>query len=1239
MTKLVVRLLGGFRVELDGEVVYDFETDKARALLAYLVVEADRPHRRETLAGLLWPDWPDTVARGRLRQTLFRVRQALTGRGSPANPALDPAPTPFLLVTPTDVQFNTASDYSLDVADLEAFARDCGARPPARCELLQAALCADFLAGFSVPDSEAFESWVLSKQEQCHRLAIETLDAQSATFEGSGDYERVVVAARLQLQLEPWLEEAHRRLMRGLALAGRRNEALHQYEACRRALRAELGAEPDAATQALHAEIRAGKLVAAAHPSRPVRRETEQIPDRSRRPVRSSSRLVARAEELGQLNRHLQAALAGETGIAFVSGDAGSGKTALLEGFAASAVADHPQLLVAGARCNPGGSLDTCAPLRRLAEMLFGDLSSETAWWLHGGAQPGRLRDSTPLLLSALAEHGPGLVEALVPAASIARRAGRSTLRAAVDRKPVSTPLSKGVLFDQLVRTLAAISRQQPLILLFDDLHWVDEASADFLLHLGRELGSARLLVLGAYRSKTIALGRRDARSGETFRHPLAAVVNELRLQKGEILIELDRADGRAFVEAYVDTEPNRLGAGFRDALYAQTGGHALFTVESLRNLQARGELVKDEAGRWVARESLDWGALPARVEAVIAERIERLPEVERRILSVASVQGDDFTGEVVAELIGATVAEVLFRLSGSLARQHSLVRAEGVVRAEGPLSLAEPERLGNGQRSIYCFAHHLFQKYLYDQLDPVERAGLHGAVAAVLDRQAGFDPVQRRRLGARLAWHYESAGLPLQAARALLDAGHQAMRVSAFREALDMFDRGLALLGQAGERPTGEAAEIRRLIEVARLGPQRNLAGLGSASLQGGLARAAAAWAGAPAGEAQGRPMLMMIAAETERLFAAGQFEHGLDAAERMRDLASQSGEEGFAALAHHRLGNLYHCMGDLREAESHFGWVRDWLTPERAAEARAEAGHDVAASSLAFSALNQWFLGYPQQALARSSEAITGAIERGDLYAQACASALGSTLLFFLRDKAALQERSEQSYRLCLQGGFAMWQAYAEVFLGWLAVLRGEGAAGIEQMRRALSEWQATGMAVGTDSLVPVLANGCLAAARECPAREDTVRLLATGLAAIDPVLGADVPCGQCYQAELHRLRGELLLARDGLAASAEALVCFQRALQLGREQGALAWELRAAMSLVRLRERHHGPPSEAAWEGQAFAAALVGARRCLADVYARYTEGFAFPDLQEAAGLIGNLEPSATWDHPRQEIGELA
>src|SRR5512136_2037224 len=139
MTRLVVRLLGAFRVELDGEAVYGFETDKARALLAYLVVEADRPHRREALSGLLWPDQPDTVARARLRQTLYRVRQALTGCEPPESRPSSPRDPPFLFVTSTDVQFNTTSDYSLDVAELEAFARQVGAGASLPCGLLPAA--------------------------------------------------------------------------------------------------------------------------------------------------------------------------------------------------------------------------------------------------------------------------------------------------------------------------------------------------------------------------------------------------------------------------------------------------------------------------------------------------------------------------------------------------------------------------------------------------------------------------------------------------------------------------------------------------------------------------------------------------------------------------------------------------------------------------------------------------------------------------------------------------------------------------------------------------------------------------------------------------------------------------------------------------------------------------------------------------------------------------------------------
>ena len=157
---------------------------------------------------------------------------------------------------------------------------------------------------------------------------------------------------------------------------------------------------------------------------------------------------------------------------------------------------------------------------------------------------------------------------------------------------------------------------------------------------------------------------------------------------------------------------------------------------------------------------------------------------------------------------------------------------------------------------------------------------------------------------------------------------------------------------------------------------------------------------------------------------------------------------------------------------------------------------------------------------------------------------------------------------------------------------------------------------MLLGVDSLGIVLTDAYLEAVRRRPEGKDPLGddgragLLTEGLARIDAVLAPNSPCGQCYQAELYRMRGELLLARDGLAATDESLACFERAMERGREKAALAWELRAAMSIVRLRQR----------QGQGYTAELVKARACLQGVYARFTEGFAYPDLEEAAVLIG-------------------
>jgi DNA-binding SARP family transcriptional activator len=257
MARLALFLLGPFQVELDGEPVAAFESDKVRALLAYLAVEADRPHRREKLAGLLWPDRPEKDARRNLRYALSNLRAAIGDRAVGDDQCV--ASPSFLLVSHRTIQFNSASDAWVDVA---AFAKLLASSSPDTSDLEQAVdlYRGEFLEGFFGSDSVAFEEWMLLKQEQLGRQARSALYKLAAMYEQRGEYERALPRVWRQVELDPWQEEARRQLMRVLASSGQRVGALVQYDAYRKALGEELGVEPTQATTELYERIRAGEF-------------------------------------------------------------------------------------------------------------------------------------------------------------------------------------------------------------------------------------------------------------------------------------------------------------------------------------------------------------------------------------------------------------------------------------------------------------------------------------------------------------------------------------------------------------------------------------------------------------------------------------------------------------------------------------------------------------------------------------------------------------------------------------------------------------------------------------------------------------------------------------------------------------------------------------------------------------------------------------------------------------------
>lgn len=254
MARLSICTLGSLDVTLDGEPVTGFESNKVRALLVYLAVEASRLHSRDTLAGLLWPDQPDRAARRNLSQALFNLRQVIRD---------DKADPPFLQITPGTIQFNPNSDHWLDVAVFTAHVTAAEAHAqtwdePNIRQMEQAVELyrGEFLMGFFVDESVPFAEWATLRRERFHQQVLGALYRLSQHYEQHRDYERACHHARRQVELEPWREEAHQQLMRLLARCGQRSAALQQYETCRRTLAEELGIEPSEDTTRLYRRIK-----------------------------------------------------------------------------------------------------------------------------------------------------------------------------------------------------------------------------------------------------------------------------------------------------------------------------------------------------------------------------------------------------------------------------------------------------------------------------------------------------------------------------------------------------------------------------------------------------------------------------------------------------------------------------------------------------------------------------------------------------------------------------------------------------------------------------------------------------------------------------------------------------------------------------------------------------------------------------------------------------------------------
>ncbi len=862
---------------------------------------------------------------------------------------------------------------------------------------------------------------------------------------------------------------------------------------------------------------------------------------------------AARESQLSRLDGALAAALAGAGGVVFITGEAGSGKTALLGEFARRAMQAHAGLLVISGACDAAtGVSDPYLPFREILQLLTGDIEPKRAGAGLTPEHARRLWAAIPDAMQALVAQGPDLIDTLVPGASLelraqafAGQAHRSAwqtrlarlVQSAASHRPDARPaLQLADIFSQVTRVLQTLARQHPLVLVVDDLQWADAGSISLLFHLGRRLAASPILVAAAYRPDALPA------PSERERHPLILVIQELQRISGWDLIDLDACEGRSFVDALLDSEPNRLDVAFRKELVRRTEGHPLFTVELLRGMEERGELVHDAQGRWTEGPALHWERLPTRVEAAIGERIGRLPDRCRAMLLAASVEGEEFTAEAVAHAMNADEPAVIQCLSNDLGERQRLVSAVSI------------RRLGVRKISRYRFRHNLFQRYLYDHMDPVRRAHLHEAIGMALESLLGETLQERQEQASRLAWHFEMAGLADRAAAYHLQAGRKAAQLAAHEDAINHFTRGLALLEPLPD--SVERAKQKLDLQLAVISPLSLARGFWAPERVDALDRAYLLSQQAVLRDSPERATALAAVAYFS-LWSA-EPARTLELGEQLLSLAEQNQDPDQLLLAHCFIGGARWLQADTTVAREHLDRALACYVRSSQHPLHVLFGFHAGVMSMIWHCAVLWLLGYPDQAVQRLQEALGEAHVEEDPVTLAYAHSAAGLYLFLIgRDAAAAQQQIEALRTLRRAG--PVFESLAELLAGRETIEHKPDVASLQRIRRGISDVQGMGGAISHAAQLALLAQGCIRTGQT-----------EAGLEALDEAMAWMGHTGvHVFEAEAHRLRGDLLLAsrplREETARAAEA--CFRNAIVIARRHQMLWWELRATASLYRL------------------------------------------------------------------------
>jgi len=746
-------------------------------------------------------------------------------------------------------------------------------------------------------------------------------------------------------------------------------------------------------------------------------------------------------------------------------------------------------------------------------------------------------------------------LEALIAAAT-RDVAGAAPLLAALlsipiaDRYPpleLSPEKQKQRTFEALVDQLTGLAAHRPVLAVYEDVHWADPTTLEWLESAIERVQTLPILVLITCRPEF---------SPRWTGHAHLTLLT---------LSRLGRRQGTSMVEQL--TGGKALPAEVLAQVLARTDGVPLF-VEELTKVVLESGLLAEESDRYVLIGPLPPLAIPATLHDSLMARLDRFAPV-KQVAQIAACIGREFSYDLVSMTAPLSEDTLQDALKGLCASELVFCR-------------------GTPPNATYRFKHALVHEVAYRSLLRSRRQQLHARIAAALEERFPQTAETHPEL---IGHHYAEAGLRDQAAVYFQRAGARALERSTYLEAISHLARGLELLEASPD--TTERFQRELELQLALGSALMATRGYAAPEVEQAYVRARALCS-----HIGHTPQLFPVLHGLYRIYhVRGDLKAAQEVGENLTKLAQSLGDQALLVEAHRALGVPLLWLGEVALARAK---LEEGTALYDAKLLRSHAytyGIDPGVVCLSYAALAWWFLGFANHARDRSQRALALAEELSHPHSRALALVWAAWLRQFLRDTHSTEELAQAAVRLCGEHGYPLWRPMGAILHSWALIENGRKPEEcIVQMRQGLTDLRATGAGLWQPCFLALIAEAC-----------NKVNRIDEGLTVLDQALGiVRERAERFYEAELHRLRGELLLRCNPTDISASE-TCFQTAIAIARDQQAMSLKLRAATSLARL------------W-------AERGERRqahdLLAGTYGWFTEGLDTLDLREAQALLSEL-----------------